>query len=112
MFGHTLADHDRRYEQGGEWYDVMMRIFSAREPFDHHGEFYKMTGVIAKPLQLPLTMSAATSARRNSSGGHGADIQRARDAAAAPGRTAPVVRCAEPHCRHPRLLYILSTGLV
>jgi dimethylsulfone monooxygenase len=43
----------------------MMRIFSAREPFDHDGEFYKMKGVIAKPQPLqmprPLTMSAATS---------------------------------------------------
>jgi dimethylsulfone monooxygenase len=65
MFGHMLAEHDRRYEHGAEWYDVMMRIFSAREPFDHDGEFYQMKGVIAKPQPLqmprPLTMSAATS---------------------------------------------------
>jgi len=59
MFGHTLAERDRRYEQGAEWYDVMMRIFSAREPFDHDGEFCKMKGVIAKPPPVQMPCEAA-----------------------------------------------------
>jgi dimethylsulfone monooxygenase len=65
MFGHALAEHDRRYDQGLEWYDVMTRIFTSRERFDYAGEFYKLTGVVGKPppiqLPRPVTMSAATS---------------------------------------------------
>ena len=65
MFGHALAEHDRRYEQGLEWFDVMSRIFTSTERFDHAGEFYQLTGVIGKPqpvqLPRPLTMSAASS---------------------------------------------------
>ena len=65
MFGHALAEHDRRYEQGLEWFEVMNRIFTSKERFDHDGEFYKLTGVIGKPQPMqrprPLTMSAASS---------------------------------------------------
>ena len=42
MFGHALAEHDRRYEQGLEWFDVMSKIFTSKERFDHDGEFYKL----------------------------------------------------------------------
>jgi dimethylsulfone monooxygenase len=65
MFGHALAEHDRRYEQGLEWFDVMSRIFTSKERFDHSGEFYQLKDVIGKPQPLqspwPLTMSAASS---------------------------------------------------
>jgi dimethylsulfone monooxygenase len=65
MFGHALAEHDRRYEQGLEWFDVMTRIFTAKDRFDYAGEFYQLTEVIGKPAPLqiprPLTMSAASS---------------------------------------------------
>ena len=65
MFGHALAEHDRRYAQGLEWFDVMDRIFSSTDRFDYAGEFYRLTGVIGKPQPLqrprPLTMSAASS---------------------------------------------------
>jgi dimethylsulfone monooxygenase len=42
MFGHALAENDRRYEQGLEWFDVMSKIFTSKERFDHDGEFYKL----------------------------------------------------------------------
>ena len=65
MFGHALAEHDRRYEQGLEWFDVMSRIFTSKERFDYTGEFYALKDVIGKPQPLqtpwPLTMSAASS---------------------------------------------------
>jgi dimethylsulfone monooxygenase len=65
MFGHALAEHDRRYAQGLEWFDVMDRIFTSTARFDYAGEFYQLTGVIGKPQPLqsprPLTMSAASS---------------------------------------------------
>ena len=65
MFGHALAEHDRRYEQGLEWFDVMTRIFTAKDRFDYAGEFYQLTEVIGKPPPVqtprPLTMSAASS---------------------------------------------------
>ena len=60
--------HDRRYEQGLEWFEVMSRIFTSKERFDHAGEFYQLKDVIGKPQPLqspwPLTMSAASSSRR------------------------------------------------
>jgi dimethylsulfone monooxygenase len=65
MFGHALAEHDRRYAQGLEWFDVMSRIFTSKERFDYSGEFYQLKDVIGKPQPLqspwPLTMSAASS---------------------------------------------------
>jgi dimethylsulfone monooxygenase len=65
MFGHALAEHDRRYAQGLEWFDVMSRIFTSKERFDYCGEFYQLKDVIGKPQPLqspwPLTMSAASS---------------------------------------------------
>jgi FMNH2-dependent dimethyl sulfone monooxygenase len=65
MFGHALAEHDRRYEQGLEWFEVMTRIFTSKERFNHSGEFYQLKDVIGKPQPLqtpwPLTMSAASS---------------------------------------------------
>ena len=42
MFGHAPAEHDRPYEQGLEWFDVMSKIFTSKERFDHDGEFYKL----------------------------------------------------------------------
>jgi FMNH2-dependent dimethyl sulfone monooxygenase len=65
MFGHHQAEHDTRYGQGLEWYEVMVRIFESSQPFDHKGQFYDLVGVCGEPAPYqrprPFTMSAAAS---------------------------------------------------
>ncbi len=34
--------HDARYRRSAEYIDVLRRTWSSREPFDHHGEFYRV----------------------------------------------------------------------
>ena len=36
------VDHDARYRRSAEYVDVLRRTWSSREPFDHHGEFYRV----------------------------------------------------------------------
>lgn len=63
MFGLELIEN--RYEQGLEWFEVIQRIYSATEPFDFDGKFYKLKGVsgLPRPLQnpRPVTLNAAFS---------------------------------------------------
>ena len=35
-------DHDSRYRRTGEWMDIVRRIWTEYEPFDHEGEFYHL----------------------------------------------------------------------
>ncbi|MBF6568246.1 MAG: LLM class flavin-dependent oxidoreductase [Candidatus Binataceae bacterium] len=65
MFGIRQYDHDRRYQQGQEWWDVIKRIWSGEGPFDHNGEFFKLSGVVGSPLPWggarPVMMNAGSS---------------------------------------------------
>jgi len=65
MFGHHQSQHDDRYEQGMEWFKIMLGIFTRSEPFDYKGRFYDLKGVVGAPSPVqtprPLTMSAAFS---------------------------------------------------
>jgi alkanesulfonate monooxygenase SsuD/methylene tetrahydromethanopterin reductase-like flavin-dependent oxidoreductase (luciferase family) len=65
MFGHRQSEHDDRYEQGFEWFSILLRIFTAEAPFDHEGEFYHLKQVIGAPAPVqrprPVTLSAAFS---------------------------------------------------
>ena len=67
MFGTELASHTRRYEQAAEWTQVLRRMWSEPEPFDHHGEFYTVLGgyLEPKPAQAPwpVIMNAGSSGR-------------------------------------------------
>lgn len=64
MFGAELIDHDHRYDQGSEWYEVFLRLL-AGERFDHKGRFYEIKDAYTKPVTLqqprPVTMSAGGS---------------------------------------------------
>ena len=55
MFGAALREHDQRYDYLAEWLDVMKRLWSSNEEFDHHGEFFNVIrGIsIPKPVQRP-----------------------------------------------------------
>jgi dimethylsulfone monooxygenase len=63
LFG--LQPIDDRYAQGLEWFDIVNRIYTADEPFDFHGKFYKLKNVSGKPRPLqsprPITLNAAFS---------------------------------------------------
>jgi alkanesulfonate monooxygenase SsuD/methylene tetrahydromethanopterin reductase-like flavin-dependent oxidoreductase (luciferase family) len=65
MFGLGLRPHDERYEYAAEWVDLLKRLWTAEEVFDHHGRFLEATGLISKPLPLqrpyPVIMSAGSS---------------------------------------------------
>ncbi|ONI79658.1 monooxygenase [Actinosynnema sp. ALI-1.44] len=50
MFGLTLPDdHDTRYALAQEWWDVVSRIWSSAEPFDHSGQFFRLGRVVGMP---------------------------------------------------------------
>lgn len=65
MFGHRQQTHDRRYDQGLEWCEIMTRIFAGGPEFDFKGDFYDLKGVTGRPPPFqsphPFTMSAAFS---------------------------------------------------
>jgi alkanesulfonate monooxygenase SsuD/methylene tetrahydromethanopterin reductase-like flavin-dependent oxidoreductase (luciferase family) len=67
MFGAELADHAGRYEQAAEWTEVLQRMWSEPEPFDHRGRFYTVLGgyLEPKPAQAPwpVIMNAGSSGR-------------------------------------------------
>jgi alkanesulfonate monooxygenase SsuD/methylene tetrahydromethanopterin reductase-like flavin-dependent oxidoreductase (luciferase family) len=65
MMGIDLGDHDRRYELGQEWLEIVSKIWSQDEPFDFDGTFYQLKNVRAKPKPIsqprPLVMNAGQS---------------------------------------------------
>jgi len=42
-----FLDHDLRYRRSAEYVDVLRRTWSSREPFDHHGEFYRVDHAVS-----------------------------------------------------------------
>ena len=48
-------DHDARYRRTDEYLDVMRRIWTETDPFDHDGEFYRLQGAFsqARCRQVP-----------------------------------------------------------
>jgi dimethylsulfone monooxygenase len=65
MFGVELIPHDVRYTYTEEWVDVVKRIWSETEPFDHEGRWLKMKDVSGKPKpwggRFPMLISAGAS---------------------------------------------------
>lgn len=63
MFGLELIEE--RYEQGLEWFEIIERIYTSREPFDFDGKYYRLKGVsgLPRPVQpgRPVTLNAAFS---------------------------------------------------
>jgi alkanesulfonate monooxygenase len=61
------VDHDTRYRRTDEYLTVLRRMWSATEPFDHEGEFYRFARAFSdvKPLQpggVPLYFGGASGA--------------------------------------------------
>lgn len=65
MLGVDLGDHERRYDLGQEWIDIVTRVWEDDAPFDYEGEFYRTKGTVLEPKpferQRPMLISAATS---------------------------------------------------
>ncbi len=67
MLGVDLGTHERRYDLGQEWIDLVGRIWGESEPFDFEGEFFRTRNTVLEPKPVggtrPLVVSAGTSAR-------------------------------------------------
>jgi dimethylsulfone monooxygenase len=65
MFGVSKKEHDDRYEQGGEWWTIIRRIWAGDGPFDFDGKHYQLRGAGGSPLpycgEAPLMMNAGSS---------------------------------------------------
>lgn len=67
MFGHSQLEHDERYVQGREWFDLWSRIIAgSAEEFDYDGKHFPgLKGVIGQPASIqaprPVVISAASS---------------------------------------------------
>lgn len=49
MFGVELIPHETRYHFTEEWVDIVKRVWSEDEPFDHDGQHYHLKDVLSKP---------------------------------------------------------------
>ena len=65
MFGAPLKQHDERYRHLAEWMEIVLRLWSEPEEFDHHGAFFDIIrgGSRPQPIQQPRPpiMNAASS---------------------------------------------------
>lgn len=65
MFGFEQLEHDARYDQGFEWYDILTRIMAGGDEFDFDGKFFNLKNVIGRPASVqqprPCVISAAYS---------------------------------------------------
>jgi alkanesulfonate monooxygenase SsuD/methylene tetrahydromethanopterin reductase-like flavin-dependent oxidoreductase (luciferase family) len=63
--GVELLEHDERYVLTQEWLEVLRRIWSETEPFDHEGPHFSLRGVASEPKPWgdrdPLVISAGSS---------------------------------------------------
>ncbi len=58
-----FADHDDRYRRSAEYVRVLRSTWAARQPFDHHGEFYRVEGALVRDhARGPATPSRCTAA--------------------------------------------------
>lgn len=56
-FGVDLpTDHDARYALAQEWWDVVRRIWTEDEPFDHDGRFFQLQHVVGDPKPVHGSM--------------------------------------------------------
>jgi FMNH2-dependent dimethyl sulfone monooxygenase len=65
MFGVPQYDHDVRYEQGQEWWEVVRKVWSCAGPSAHEGKFYKLSALEGLPGPYggknPVMMNAGVS---------------------------------------------------
>jgi FMNH2-dependent dimethyl sulfone monooxygenase len=78
MTGVSLDAHERRYDQGQEWVDIITSAWSSEEPFDYDGEFYtvRQTDLMPKPVgdERPMIVCAGNSDRGRDFAARNADM--------------------------------------
>jgi alkanesulfonate monooxygenase len=101
-------DHDTRYRRTDEYLTLLRRVWTEDRPFDHAGEFYRVTGAYSeiKPLQkphVPLYFGGASEAAHRIGAKH-ADVYMlwGEPLAAVKQRIADVRGAALPCGREPR----------
>jgi FMNH2-dependent dimethyl sulfone monooxygenase len=67
MFGAEMLPHDERYDMAEEWLDIVKRLWTEDDEFDHDGKYYRIVkGYLQpKPIQkpYPAIMNAGGSER-------------------------------------------------
>jgi alkanesulfonate monooxygenase SsuD/methylene tetrahydromethanopterin reductase-like flavin-dependent oxidoreductase (luciferase family) len=65
MFGVDFPDNAGRYAYTDEWVTILKRAWTEEAPFDFHGTYFNLKGVIGKPKPyggtLPMIVNAANS---------------------------------------------------
>jgi dimethylsulfone monooxygenase len=78
MFGANMREHDERYEQAGEWVELIRKLWTSDEAFDFDGKFYQVRKGISmpRPLQRPMPpiMNAGGSPRGQRFAAQHADV--------------------------------------
>lgn len=78
MFGAVMREHDDRYDQAGEWIELVRRLWTEDEAFDYEGRYYRVSRAVSlpKPVQQPLPpiMNAGGSDRGRAFAAKYADI--------------------------------------
>jgi FMNH2-dependent dimethyl sulfone monooxygenase len=76
MLGVNMLDHEARYDQGYEWFEIFSRLIRG-ERFDFKGAFYDIKDVYSQPGTVqqprPVTMSAGGSPKGKAFAAHVAD---------------------------------------
>ena len=102
-------DHDTRYRRTDEYLDVLRRVWTSDQPFDHEGEFYRIKGAFSqvKPLQqphIPIYFGGA-SGPAVEVGARQSDVYAlwGETIAMVKERIAELYHAAEPYGRRPRI---------
>ncbi|GAA4937061.1 alkanesulfonate monooxygenase SsuD/methylene tetrahydromethanopterin reductase-like flavin-dependent oxidoreductase (luciferase family) [Actinomycetospora succinea] len=78
MFGAELLPHDERYAVGQEWVDIIVRLWTAEEPFSYDGKYFRVTeaSIAPRPLQAPhpVLMNAGSSGAGRHFGARNCDV--------------------------------------
>ena len=78
MLGVGLPKHDKRYDQGQEWIDVISKVWTEDGPFDYEGDFYQVrkTEINPKPYGggKPMIVAAGNSPRGREFAARNADM--------------------------------------
>ena len=65
MFGAPLLPHDERYEVASEWLHIIRSLWTAEDPFDFEGRYFKVEGAVCRPHPVqrphPVVMNAGGS---------------------------------------------------
>ena len=57
-------DHVSRYEYGEEWFQIVRKLWTEKDPFDWHGKYFNLKGVYSEPKPrrgIPPIVNAAGS---------------------------------------------------